>query len=395
MTVPIDRQADIAANATRIRDLLALGTASTQPTSAFATAAQGDKADSAIQSTDKSSIFAANKVLTPRDYFGYPTVDISAAEGVLFIADNPGAQDVHSVRIDRSSNYNGGVFGWLNSALRINSDINGQGVSFEAGLTVAQNNHANVGSGWDTTPQHHAVGFQANRYGTAPIWSLVLEAIDRTGNSDPVSGQIGIELDITANGTDTNINRQGISIIIGRPGDVNGNFTGAAATCGVGLMLTRQGIDSANNRFGSGISFGDPRASKTDFDVGLDFIGGTFQIGVARIPTGAHVVWQRTDYSTDPTHRTLTYIEAGYNALRYAVGDGHVFDFRDNGMFNITAGISVFGRQVITGTRTGWSASTGTATRTSFDTSSVTTQQLAERVKALVDDLITHGLIGA
>jgi hypothetical protein len=50
----------------------------------------------------------------------------------------------------------------------------------------------------------------------------------------------------------------------------------------------------------------------------------------------------------------------------------------------------------IIGTRkTGWTAPTGTATRTSFDTSTVTTQQLAERVKAMLDDLIGHGLLGA
>lgn len=45
--------------------------------------------------------------------------------------------------------------------------------------------------------------------------------------------------------------------------------------------------------------------------------------------------------------------------------------------------------------RTGWSAATGTASRGSFDTASVTTAELAQRVKALVDDLVAHGLIGA
>jgi hypothetical protein len=51
--------------------------------------------------------------------------------------------------------------------------------------------------------------------------------------------------------------------------------------------------------------------------------------------------------------------------------------------------------QVVTNRRTGWAAPTGTATRTTFATSTVTTAQLAERVKALIDDLTTHGLIGA
>lgn len=51
--------------------------------------------------------------------------------------------------------------------------------------------------------------------------------------------------------------------------------------------------------------------------------------------------------------------------------------------------------QVLTTRRTGWAAATGTPTRTTFVTSSVTLPQLAERVKALIDDLITHGMIGA
>jgi hypothetical protein len=49
----------------------------------------------------------------------------------------------------------------------------------------------------------------------------------------------------------------------------------------------------------------------------------------------------------------------------------------------------------VVGTRkSGWTAATGTATRSTFLTSSVTLPQLAERVKALLDDLISHGLIG-
>lgn len=50
---------------------------------------------------------------------------------------------------------------------------------------------------------------------------------------------------------------------------------------------------------------------------------------------------------------------------------------------------------VVGARRTGWEAPTGTATRTTFDTSTATTTQLAERLKALIDDLTTHGLIGA
>lgn len=37
---------------------------------------------------------------------------------------------------------------------------------------------------------------------------------------------------------------------------------------------------------------------------------------------------------------------------------------------------------------TGWVQATGTATRSTFDTTTVTLPQLAERVKALIDDLV-------
>ena len=44
---------------------------------------------------------------------------------------------------------------------------------------------------------------------------------------------------------------------------------------------------------------------------------------------------------------------------------------------------------------TGWTAWTGTATRTSVATSTATTTQVAQALKALIDDLISIGLIGA
>lgn len=50
--------------------------------------------------------------------------------------------------------------------------------------------------------------------------------------------------------------------------------------------------------------------------------------------------------------------------------------------------------RVVAARVTGWGAPTGTATRTTFATSTATTEQLAQRLKALIDDLTTHGLIG-
>jgi hypothetical protein len=71
----------------------------------------------------------------------------------------------------------------------------------------------------------------------------------------------------------------------------------------------------------------------------------------------------------------------------------HLLDV--SGDSNTSGVFRVGGTQVVTSRRTGWTAPTGTATRTTFATSTVTTAQLAERVKALIDDLTTHGLIGS
>jgi hypothetical protein len=65
------------------------------------------------------------------------------------------------------------------------------------------------------------------------------------------------------------------------------------------------------------------------------------------------------------------------------------------GDINTSEQYLVDGTQVVGNRTTGWEAATGTATRTTFATSAVTTAQLAQRVKALIDDLTTHGLIGA
>lgn len=69
----------------------------------------------------------------------------------------------------------------------------------------------------------------------------------------------------------------------------------------------------------------------------------------------------------------------------------------DSTSLNLASGIvhKINGTQVLGARRTGWTAATGTATRTTFDTASVTLPQLAEHVKALIDDFIALGPIGA
>lgn len=76
-----------------------------------------------------------------------------------------------------------------------------------------------------------------------------------------------------------------------------------------------------------------------------------------------------------------------------------------NGSLNIETGnvsilspsgvIAVNGQAVVGSRKPGWTAATGTKSRATFVTDSVTLPQLAARLGTLIDDLIAHGLIGA
>jgi hypothetical protein len=78
---------------------------------------------------------------------------------------------------------------------------------------------------------------------------------------------------------------------------------------------------------------------------------------------------------------------------RTATYDGTTFDV--TGILNVSTSVKVNGVQMLSGRSTGYTAMTGVANRaTAYDTSTITLPQLAQRVKALLDDLTTNGIIG-
>lgn len=62
---------------------------------------------------------------------------------------------------------------------------------------------------------------------------------------------------------------------------------------------------------------------------------------------------------------------------------------------NIATAYQIAGVQVVNNQKTGWGAWAGSATRSSKDTTTATLANVAEALKALLDDLLAHGLIGA
>lgn len=94
-------------------------------------------------------------------------------------------------------------------------------------------------------------------------------------------------------------------------------------------------------------------------------------------------------------------INAGNGVLHLSTGDASRVKITNSLVelsvdMNLASGKvhKIAGTQVVAARITGWGSPTGTAARSGFATSTVTTEQLAERVKALIDDLRSHGLIG-
>lgn len=86
---------------------------------------------------------------------------------------------------------------------------------------------------------------------------------------------------------------------------------------------------------------------------------------------------------------TNTASAAGARLIDLQVGGASKF------AVDVAGNAYVAATQVLSTRATGWTAWTGTATRTTKATSTATLQNVAEAVKALIDDLIHHGLIGA
>lgn len=104
--------------------------------------------------------------------------------------------------------------------------------------------------------------------------------------------------------------------------------------------------------------------------------------------------------STTPVTRVIVESDGGV-LVGTATNTGEKLQVNGDGYFQGSVNLKtsyaykINNVQVIGARVSGWAAATGTAARATFATSTVTTAQLAQRVKALIDDLIAHGLIGA
>ncbi|MFC5743513.1 hypothetical protein [Dyella tabacisoli] len=331
-----------------------------------------------IDSSEVSNTAAVGKI--PQFYdlggTGRPAINTNRT---IFYDGMAAATDVYSFSVRRDVSYQGGSAGFLNSALLVTSNVQSSINPFESGLFVIQDNHSTGG-------QNFAMGSQANKYSTGPVWGLVTETHEKSASADPATGTLGYELDIFANGTDAHLQRIGIAIM----GKLE-NPAGPGMTLGIGMALTGDSSGQANSRFSRGISFG-RIGNTTAFDYCIDTTNAVFDTG------GAAILLQH-DHSiafNGNNTRTLQYIQSA-TRLRYEAPNSHVFDFNDDGTLSITGAYQIFGQQVITSRQSGWgeSLNPNSVSRDGFDPNTVSLLKVAQTLAALIADLKTHGLIGS
>ena len=196
-----------------------------------------------------------------------------------------------------------------------------------------------------------------------------------------------------------------------------GTYSGAALALKSGDSIAFDASVAPGGKFTTQ-TVGDYRIRKSGSK--LDFIAGdnpTLQIyadrGIILPSTQGQVSWRvygtsATAFCSMGQFNTTSYVgawttgaEATTLQLMAANASGveqNVATLTGDGFVNLGVsggGLKVMGSQVIGTRKIGWGAPTGTATRTTFATTTVTTEQLAERVHALIVDLTSHGVIGA
>ena len=219
---------------------------------------------------------------------------------------------------------------------------------------------------------------------------------DETGAAT-VGGIVGVEANIQGNGPDTNANRIGFDLIartylsgtageftagmrIRNSGTVDGGKWTTALVIQDGTQATPNGIAISNSP-GTGLGVGISDAGSKAIGIRLD---GTYGSAALRIGSSQYIAMEATS-AIKTGYGVTANVWGFYNGATERVG------------FDMTAApaLRIAGTTVVNTRKTGWGGATGTATRTTFATGTVTTAQLAERVKALIDDLTTHGMIGA
>ncbi len=141
-------------------------------------------------------------------------VNLSFADGQwTFDQAATAVDDFTTILVDRRANHTGGTPGFVNSGILAKTFVSAGNTNFEWAIVGVVDNSATAGEN---------VGgyFQGIKRATGPTWGATIEVIDKTG-ANPATGAVGIEVNVTANGTDASNNRVGIDVAINKIKEIN------------------------------------------------------------------------------------------------------------------------------------------------------------------------------
>jgi hypothetical protein len=294
-------------------------------------------------------------------------------------------------KIIRETNYSGGTFGYVTSALLTRTITNADNSNFEWTFTSVLDNYSNAG-------ENVSVYAQANkRSQTGGTWAGVFEAKDWSASSASPNGLLcGLEIDVYANGDDVNRSRIGIDLVAGR---TNTSDDPCVVTSGIRLDVAGADPNGASFVYGivlaakmtTGIAVACNAVWGIKFegthDVGIDTTASTFTQAAIRLG-----VDQRLDFDASGVMKMKTPSSTD-NMLKFINTNTEIFGF----YLNAGAPYMRIKSNKVVGERiTGFAAMTGAQNPgTVFDTATITLNQLAQRVSSIQAALTSHGLIGA
>lgn len=297
------------------------------------------------------------------------TVAISNVNNQIF---NGGASDVENVHIVRNANYSGGTPGFVNSAVRVETNVSGAGAAaFEWSFLSVMNNSATGGEN---------VGgyFQGNKVtsGAGPTWGGTIELRELVPINDPNVGTVGLEVDHRSNGTDAHFSRVGLDLVCTRY-----NNSGAATTVGFGFRLQNNNDTSGSNcTISNAFSVWQAKCQ-----VAFDCATSTVTSGSLRMADGVPILFDISGGGGGTVNKLVGTAASGLD---------HQFNGVLKNRLLGTGGLQVGSNQVVGPRITGYGTPTNAANQGSFDATAITLVSLAKSVAQLILDLKTHGLLG-
>lgn len=328
---------------------------------------------------------------TVGDLFNLPgLVESDIATRKVFSSKRTTGSDYAGVEFRRETNHTGGTPGNVNSAVVVYTSAAPGVTNFEWGFLSVLDNNTNVAG------ENVAVYGQANKKNgnAGQTFAGVFEARNNTNAGEIGGGLVGIEVDVFSNGTDTNSNRIGIDVSLGK-GDPAGLACGVTA----GIRVGPTNGDNTQASIGDGLRVNgvvtngvnvSTAAANAAYRVGgvgvhgLDTSAATLSGVAVRTARGQAIAFEPTStfqMRCDPSVAVIRIDNSGTEKVGFEIDSNPAL--RINSL------------QVVGQRSTGWGAMTGSANQaTIYDTSTITLSQLAGRVMALQAALTTHGLIG-